>query len=35
MGKYANKPWPRLLLFGIAGIVALLNVMLFVDMIRG
>ena len=34
MGEYANRPWPRLLLFVIAGIVTCLNVMLFIDMIR-
>lgn len=35
MGEYANRPWPRLLLFTIAAIVTCLNILLFVDMIRG
>ena len=34
MGEYANKPWPKVFLFGIAGILTLLNVLLFADMAR-
>ena len=34
MGKYANKPWPRLVLFTIAGIITLLNILLFIDMMK-
>lgn len=34
MGEYANKPWSRLVLLGIAGIITILNVLLFVEMIK-
>ena len=34
MGEYANKPWPRLVLFAIAGIITLLNVMLFIEIVK-
>ncbi|MBA4387534.1 MAG: Mg2+/Co2+ transporter [Verrucomicrobia bacterium] len=34
MGEYANKPWPRLILFTIAGIITFLNILLFIDMIK-
>ena len=34
MGDYANKPWSRLVLFAVAGIVTLLNVLLFMDMVK-
>jgi manganese transport protein len=34
MGEYANRFWPRLVLFAIAGIITLFNILLFADMIR-
>ena len=34
MGEYANKTGPKILLFGIAGLLTLLNALLFADMAR-
>lgn len=34
MGEYANPPWAKILLFGIAGILTVLNILLFADMAR-
>ena len=34
MGEYANKPWPKLALFTVAGVITLLNILLFADMAR-
>jgi len=35
MGAYANKTASKLVLFAVAGVIALLNVLLFVDMAKG
>ena len=34
MGRYANKAWVRLVLFGLAGLITLLNILLFADMLK-
>ncbi len=34
MGEYANKAWPKVFLFGIAGILTVLNILLFADMAK-
>ena len=34
MGEFANKPWPKLMLYTIAGVITVLNVLLFADMVK-
>ena len=34
MGAYANKTWSKLVLFAIAGLITLLNILLFADMVK-
>jgi len=34
MGAYANKKWSKIVLFSIAGLITLLNIMLFADMAK-
>lgn len=34
MGEFANKPWSKVVLFSIAGLITLLNIALFVDMLK-